>query len=184
LNALFYHYDVDLIIETSDINDEKCVNYYQRAIETTEAPLRIVIPVDGERNVRDECNNEQMFKYKVDSKTQPNYGLIEVINSTFLNWSFKISIRNTKEKIIDQISILKDHNNAHDRVLNWKNQLLNNDKVCSSKKTSNNNFLILVVISSGILFIIGCVWFKKYWKQRTNPIKYSTNYHNLMEELN
>jgi hypothetical protein len=134
------------------------------------------------------------FRYESNQTFEFRYGLLEIINSTFIHWMYYHS----NDSLIDHLSLSKDHNGVFERIFNERQHFISNNNYIndigesiitsnkSSSKSSSSNRIKLMFLFLSILLLIVLVSFivyiylKRYLNYK-KQIKINSNYSNLIE---
>lgn len=107
MDALFYEYNVDLILESgSNLYERtypvvKSIRKFQYDYKSPEMPVVLTLPkysIGTNRKV-----TEEWSAFKFQPYDDHTYGLLEVINSTSIKWTYIYS----NESIIDEFLLTK-----------------------------------------------------------------------------
>jgi hypothetical protein len=195
MEALFYEYNVDLIFESSEELYErsypclKSMDKYTKSYENIEMPIRISLPrrfsasnhvITKQRNIV-QWTAESLVPYGA------SYGLLEVINTTTVEWSFI----NTNYTLIDKLIVHKNHNEAFERMHEIRKHFLETNEFPSENKSNQSNrirvnslstFMIVLffLVSFALIGFIVYIQLKRRFKRKLQ-LKFNSNYSNLIE---
>jgi hypothetical protein len=152
-------------------------------------PIRISLPrrfsasnhaITKQRNIV-EWTAESLVPYGA------SYGLLEVINTTTIEWSFI----NTNYTLIDKLIVHKNHNEAFERMYEIRkhfletNQHLREDTSNQSNRTKAKSLSTIMIglfllVSFALIGLIAYIHLKRHFKRQLQ-LKFNSNYSNLIE---
>ena len=195
IESLLYEHNVDLIFESSDELYErsypclKSMKQYTKNYENVEMPIRISLPRRFSASNHVIAKQRNIVQWTAESLVPygASYGLLEVINTTTIEWSFI----NTNYTLIDKLIVHKNHNEAFERMYEIRkhfletNERLSEDNLTQSKQTkvkSLSTFIIglFLLASFALIALIAYIHLKRHFKRKLQ-LKFNSNYSNLIE---
>lgn len=108
IENIFYHYNVDLILESSTSLYErtypviKSSKNYEKSYENTRMPIYISIPKYSTNKTNSIVSNK-WSAYSCNPEAENSYGYIEIVNGTDIKWSYVYS----NNSLIDELHLKK-----------------------------------------------------------------------------
>lgn len=180
LETIFYKYNVDVILESSSNVYERSypvlrtAKKFQTSYDNTEMPVYISLPkysVGVNRQLQDKWS---AFRYQ--PHVDNTYGLFEVINSTFIKWSYIYS----NKTIIDEFTFTKNHDEVFKTLHETRKEFLDGDHSKNASANRSYKLISFVVMLFGVTTALVYVTVRKRLRIKQMH-KMNSNYSNLIE---
>lgn len=179
LESIFYKYNVDLILESSSHLYERSfpvlrsAKKYQTNYEIPEMPVYLSLPKYSVGVNQETTDKWSAFRYQ--PHVDNTYGLLEIINATFIKWSYVYS----NKTVIDQLSLTKDHTGVFHRIMKSHKELLELNNLKESDAHSYRPITLIFIIFA-LTAVIGYVTVRRRLREKRLQ-KINSNYSNLIE---